>query len=380
MNDFKDLFTDNLCIRCTGRIFANIDSGLTNFERGIRLAFAYKSFYGPFEESNTCRICNGVFDELDKYYNMVNDVIGKKEYKTFLIGSKFDPDTILEEEKIQNKYGNKGESIKKEFNREFGKYFSGISGKEFSKDADITVEINTIYDNVNLIIKPLYIYGTYIKKRRDIPQTRWINGSGDSLESLIGEKLLKFTGGNNYKLHGSGREDVDVMMLGNGREFVMEVDCPEIRNFSLNEFMDEVNNSGDNIYISNLEFTDRKRIREIKEAIYDKTYVATIEFENPVDEKKLRESTDKFKNLTISQRTPTRVIGNRSDLIRKKEIKYINIEDIHDKEAILKIRTQSGTYIKELINGDNGRTVPSLSSVYGSELKVKCLDVLKIER
>ena len=96
---------------------------------------------------------------------------------------------------------------------------------------------------MNLIIKPLYIYGTYIKKRRDIPQTRWINGSGDSLESLIGEKLLKFTGGNNYKLHGSGREDVDVMMLGNGREFVMEVDSPEIRSFSLKEFMDEVNNS-----------------------------------------------------------------------------------------------------------------------------------------
>ena len=37
--------------------------------------------------------------------------------------------------------------------------------------------------------------------------------------------------------------------------------------------------------------------------------MATIEFENPVDEKKLHESTDKFKNLTISQRTPTRVIG-----------------------------------------------------------------------
>ena len=48
-----------------------------------------------------------------------------------------------------------------------------------------------------------------------------------------------------------------------------------------------MNNSGDNIHISNLEFTDRKRIREIKEAIYDKTYMATIEFENTVDEKKL---------------------------------------------------------------------------------------------
>ncbi len=380
MNDFIDLFSHNLCIRCTGRIFANVDTGLTNYQRGTMLAFAYKSFYGTYSAPDSCWLCNGIFNDFDKYASMVKDAIGEKYYSTILIGSKFDPSLMLEEEKIQNKYGNKGESIKKEFNREFGKYFSSISGKEFSKDADIVIEINTIYDNVNLIIKPLYIYGTYRKERRDIPQTRWINGSGDSLESLIGEKLLKFTGGKNYKLHGSGREDVDVMMLGNGREFVMEIDEPEVRTFPLKQFMDEVNNSGSNIYISNLEFTDKKKVRDIKEATYDKTYRAVIECENTINEKQLITAVDKFKNFTISQRTPTRVIGNRSDLVRKKEIKYINIEDIHDKESILKIRSQSGTYIKELINGDEGRTIPSLSSIYGYELKVKCLDVLKIER
>ena len=42
--------------------------------------------------------------------------------------------------------------------------------------------------------------------------------------------------------------------------------------------------------------------------------------------------------------------------------------------------SQSGTYIKELINGDNGRTVPSMSSIYGKELRVKNLDVIKIMR
>ena len=48
-------------------------------------------------------------------------------------------------------------------------------------------------------------------------------------------------------------------------------------------------------------YNDISKIHKLpKEAIYDKTYVATIEFENPVDEKKLHESTDKFKNLTIS--------------------------------------------------------------------------------
>ncbi|WP_337859842.1 tRNA pseudouridine(54/55) synthase Pus10 [Ferroplasma sp.] len=380
MKDFKELFTDGLCIRCTGRIFANIDTGLTDYERGTKLEFAYKAFYGPVNVPDTCRICRGIFNDFEKYSSMVKDAIGTREYSTILIGSKFEPEIMLEEELIQNKFGNNGESIKKEFNREFGKYFTKITGKEFSKDSDILIEINTIYDNVELIVKPLYIYGTYIKKRRDMPQTRWLNGTGDTLESIIGEILLKLAGGKNYKFHGSGREDVDVMMLGNGREFVMEINEPAIRNISLKEFMDEVNNSGNNIYISDLEFTDKKTIKQIKEAAYDKTYLATIECIDPFNEKKLQESASKFENYTISQRTPERVSGNRSDLVRKKEIKYINIEDIHDKEARIKIRAQSGTYIKELINGDNGRTVPNLSSVYGAQLKVKCLDVLKIER
>ena len=380
MNDIQDLFSNKLCIRCTGRIFASVDTGLTNYDRGLKLVFAHDAFFGHVEIPEKCYICNGIFDNLNMYLNMALEAINSMEFSTFLIGSKFDPDILLEEQKIQNKYGNKGESIKKEFNREFGKYFSEHTGKEFSKNPDILIEINTVYDSINLIVRPLYIYGIYLKKRRDIPQTRWINGTGDSIESLIGEILIKHTGGKNYKLHGSGREDVDVMMLGNGREFVMEIDEPSIRNIDLKEFMEEVNASNSGVYISDLEFSTKAKIREIKEATYDKVYKATVECDQEISRNKLESTCNALKNQVISQRTPVRVIGNRADLIRKKEIKYINIEDIHDKEAIIKICSQSGTYIKELINGDNGRTVPSMSSIYGKELRVKNLDVIKIMR
>ena len=380
MNDLQDLFSHKLCTRCIGRIFAGVDTGLTNYDRGLKLAFAFKAFYGPVEIPEKCYICNGIFDNLNMYLNMALEAINSMEFDTFLIGSKFDPGILLEEQKIQNKYGNKGESIKKEFNREFGKYFTEHTGKEFSKNPDILIEINTMYDSINLIVKPLYIYGTYLKKRRDIPQTRWINGTGDSIESLIGEILIKHTGGKNYKLHGSGREDVDVMMLGNGREFIIEIDEPLIRNINLKEFTDEVNESNSGIYISDLEFSSKEKIREIKAATYDKVYLATVECSEEIFRNRLENTCNTFKNLVISQRTPVRVIGNRADLIRKKEIKYINIEDIHDKEAIIKICSQSGTYIKELINGDNGRTVPSMSSIYGAGFRVKSLDVIKIMR
>ncbi len=380
MKDFKDLFNNNLCLRCTGRIFADVNTGLTNIERGKFLLFAYKSFYGDIEIKDSCWLCNNIFNEFDKYYNIINDRIKNYEYNTFLIGSKFDDELLLNEEKIQNSFGNKGESIKKEFNREFGKYFSLKTGKDFSKNPDILFEINTLYDDVKITVKSLYIYGTYIKKRRDIPQTRWIHGNGDSIESIIGEPLKELTGGKNYKLHGSGREDVDVMMLGNGREFVIEIIDPEKRNISLNEFIEKVNDSKKNVFIYNLEFTDKEKIKEIKEAKYDKTYIASIELPDSIDINRFKEYILLFKDKTIDQRTPLRVLGNRSDLIRKKEIKYINIEDIHNNIARIKICAESGTYIKELINGDNGRTVPSLSSICNSNLQVISLDVVYIGR
>jgi len=47
-------------------------------------------------------------------------------------------------------------------------------------------------------------------------------------------------------------------------------------------------------------------------------------------------------------------------------------------EITLVIKAESGTYIKELITGDEGRTVPSLSEIAGCAIEVKQLDVIKI--
>lgn len=51
-----------------------------------------------------------------------------------------------------------------------------------------------------------------------------------------------------------------------------------------------------------------------------------------------------------------------------------------DKTATIQICAEAGTYIKELVNGDCGRTNPSLTSLYGEKLRVKSLDVIYINR
>ncbi|PVX25960.1 MAG: tRNA pseudouridine(54/55) synthase Pus10, partial [Candidatus Bathyarchaeum sp.] len=42
------------------------------------------------------------------------------------------------------------------------------------------------------------------------------------------------------------------------------------------------------------------------------------------------------------------------------------------------IRCQGGLYIKELVSGDQGRTIPSIASIINAEAKPLELDVLKI--
>ena len=93
---------------------------------------------------------------------------------------------------------------------------------------------------------------------------------------------------------------------------------------------------------------------------------------------KINEAVNALRGRIISQRTPKRVAHRRADKIRHKKIIDIKIEDLKMNEATLIIKAESGTYIKELITGDEGRTTPSLAELAGVEMKVEKLDVIGI--
>ena len=85
-----------------------------------------------------------------------------------------------------------------------------------------------------------------------------------------------------------------------------------------------------------------------------------------------------FENKEINQRTPIRVSHRRADKVRKKIIHNIGGKYVNSNLFEFIVETQGGTYIKELIHGDNGRTSPSFSDVFELPLVCKELDVLEI--
>lgn len=384
MNSSDTFF--NICTRCLGRAFAMEGHGITNIQRGEAfLASPENKLPGNVKlgSEKNCSICHGIFLDMERYAEMCMQESSRFEFSTFLVGSVFPQEDLDYERDLQSIFGEQGESIKKEFNREFGKFLSSRLQKEVSfKEPEITFLINTKYDSVNVQVKSLFIRGIYKKYRRDIPQTRWIHktGNGESIESIIGSSLTDLSECTNYYLHGAGREDVDVRMLGNGREFVIEAERPCKRIIDLKLLQNKVNNSGKGVEISDLSFSDISEVRKIKGEKYSKTYQVKVGCNEPIDCRKLENSIKELIGKVIYQRTPLRVSGSRSDLVRERMVRDIRLDHCEVSSGELEVTAESGMYIKELINGDNGRTVPSLSSVYGSDLRVIELDVVRINR
>ncbi|EQD65034.1 pseudouridylate synthase, partial [mine drainage metagenome] len=80
----------------------------------------------------------------------------------------------------------------------------------------------------------------------------------------------------------------------------------------------------------------------------------------------------------IAQRTPTRASHRRADRVRTRRIVEARLVSVDAGRFTLDLRAEAGTYIKEWVEGDDGRTEPSLAALLGQPLKVESLDVLEI--
>jgi len=383
-----------ICNNCLGRLFKKLDNDIKNDKIGIKL----RKFCNNNDEidKKDCFLCSGLTNEINKFATLTINSLKKYEFDNFLVGSIIDEDIINKEKKLIDEYKLKHfESIRNELNREIGIILEKklLRNVNFN-DPTIMVIIDTQFDIVNLQVKSLYIYGRYKKFERGIPQTkgfcRICKGIGckscnykgklyeDSIEELISKELLRLSGGEDISFHGAGREDIDVKMLGNGRPFIIEVKNPKNRKINLNILKNQVNNN-DKIQVSRLKFSDKNEIIKIKEMKYKKIYRVKIISDINFDMEKLKKAASSLRGKIIQQFTPTRVARRRANMIRDRKIYNIDIESINKNEATLKIETQSGTYIKELINGDDGKTKPSISELIGIPCNVKELDVISIK-
>ncbi|MHA2287734.1 MAG: tRNA pseudouridine(54/55) synthase Pus10, partial [Promethearchaeota archaeon] len=361
--------------------------------------------YDNSMSTGKCYLCEDIFSNISTYTEIATKSLSHLEFKNMLVGTALASQIINREDNFKATFNLlDSESFKNHFNREVGKELSRILEKpsEFSKP-DITViyTLDFASSEVNLLIRSVFVKGRYNKYIRGIPQTHWdcricrgkgcesCNFSGKqyktSVEEFLSPEFIKEAKAEGSKFHGAGREDIDVKMLGKGRPFVLELRNPKIRTLNLEKIQKKVNKSNKKkVAISDLVYSSKEQVKNLKnnaentKKVYraltsSLEYVTKEQFESLMQ--KLKTSIEDQK---IQQRTPKRVSHRRADKIREKKIFQIEGKFIKPKVFEFIVEAQGGTYIKELIHGDNGRTTPSFSEIFGFPIECEKLDVLKI--
>ncbi|CAN4094052.1 unnamed protein product [Withania somnifera] len=235
----------------------------------------------------------------------------------------------------------------------------------------------------------IYIGGRYLKYSRNVSQTRWViddERMGEaSIEEIVGGAILPIFQGDNYKFHAAGREDIDVRMLGTGRPFLVEIqNARQVPSEALIKEIERKINSLESQYVrvKNLRAVGSQGwdlMRE-GEAEKQKRYAALVWISRPVSDEDL-ETISSLKELKVAQKTPIRVLHRRSPLEREKIIHWMKVERISGSSQylLLHLCTQAGTYIKEFVHGDLGRTQPSVGSILGCRTEILQLDVTDVK-
>ncbi|CAG0976847.1 MAG: tRNA pseudouridine(54/55) synthase Pus10 [Candidatus Methanoperedens sp.] len=396
-----------ICDHCLGRQFAKLSTGLSNDMRGAALKLVLAMHAGAQKDKELqdelakttgeikCWVCNNLFLNIGSWVTKSIEALSDYEYINFLVGTKVTGLLAENEEILWAESGTTfAEPLKTELNREVGKRIEKLASKKANlKKPQVVALLDLENDTVEIEINSLYIYGRYRKLIRGIPQTRWpcreCGGRGcercdntgkmypESVDELIKPYLMSAARCADTAFHGAGREDIDALMLGDGRPFVVEAKRPHIRSLDLKTLKAEINHGADGkIEVLGLKFVESETVEQIKSMKVDKVY--RLKITHNTTEEKLKSSINIISQTLIKQKTPTRVLHRRADLERVRKVHSVELESYNENIAVLVIDCEGGLYVKELVSGDGGRTIPSVASLTGSEAKVIELEVIKV--
>lgn len=241
--------------------------------------------------------------------------------------------------------------------------------------------------DVQCLHTSVFIAGRYNKFCRSLPQTPWLIGGErrmeSSVEELIAGPILDSFRATGFNFSSSGREDVDVRTLGNGRPFAMELINPHKSWFSrdqIKQLQQTINSSSDKIRVRDLQIVTRDAMGRMKEGEEEKTktYRALVWTQKQIQKEDIDFLND-IKELTLDQKTPLRVLHRRALAVRPRLIHSMSAEFRDDHHFYLRLNTQAGTYIKEFVHGDFGRTKPNMGELLQTEADILELDVESVD-
>ena len=147
-----------------------------------------------------------------------------------------------------------------------------------------------------------------------------------------------------------------------------------------------INSRTSDVAVRDLQLVSKADSVVLKNGEEEKTkrYVALCWSRNPLTEEQIVHL-NSVKDLTLKQQTPIRVLHRRPLATRERTVyrlavlQRVGTDPQSSHFFVLELSTQAGTYIKEFVHGDLGRTRPSLGDLLSTECDILVLDVTAVE-
>ncbi|XP_076243121.1 pseudouridine synthase 10 isoform X2 [Calliopsis andreniformis] len=258
-------------------------------------------------------------------------------------------------------------------------------------------------ENIVCSHSSIFVGGRYSKLSRELSQTPWfINGEKKmetSVQDILCNPIVEVVRAESIKFLSSGREDVDVRNIYSGRPFAIELINPHMTKLTekvLSDLVEKINQSSQQVQVtSKLKILSRLDLKKLKEGenVKTKFYRALCICRNMSKDMLPLAQLNNLKQIKIIQKTPVRVLHRRPLAPRTRlihemrarwakpyELKKLLNTASEDPNTffVLDIKTQAGTYVKEFVHGDFGRTKPSLCDILKTEVDIVALDVTGI--
>ena len=344
-----------------------------------------------------CQICHGLMYEIDSIVEKILNVVNNKyQFDTFLIGATLPAYFYELEDQIRARFKIRGrENIKNQLTRELRKKFREITKSTIDYlYPDIVINLRFEKENhVEIVVRmrPLIVFGRYIKKNRGIPQ----RGRGNnckksevkkyyelstsdnlvstsalcvydvtSIQTIIAKELSRITKGENFKFSWIGSEDSESLVSGAGRPFFVQIVNSKVNQLSRNN----LNFSHYGLFVNIEKYY--KKIPKHSIQFTAKTRIL-IKTRRPITEKEVR----KLNSLSTSK-----VIflnhKNKSKASTKR-IYSINVKKITDTTFELILIADGGLAIKQFVEGQEYMN-PNISDTIDADCECLVFDILDV--
>ncbi|CDF37777.1 unnamed protein product [Chondrus crispus] len=183
-----------------------------------------------------------------------------------------------------------------------------------------------------------------------------------------------------------GREDVDVRMLGKGRPFVVEVINPKIVPALIEEEMVErmralAASVSSSVVIRDFRMVSKEYFAQMRsfEMEKKKCYRCVVWTRREVGSEELKDKLEVQGGFMLRQKTPLRVLHRRTQAVRERCIFEARLTRVVSPNFfVMDVVAAAGTYIKEFVHGDHGRTLPNVAQLLDCDADIVQLDVTDI--